>query len=180
MLNSIIIIPGQALQSGFCIYIQEVLHDKKVLGYYVGMTGDNHYPSARSPFHRLAGHFDRASKTTQRQLGKAIDLLLKEHNILLSDLTIRMHYYPISGFEPITNASNKKGADDYFKLPRFATELFAYKTRRRQVLALENHVIWLFGQMPEKLLNRTYGIEKEPNDAELVGILAAVTLSFLI
>lgn len=175
MSPSIITIPGQALQSGFCVYIQEVLHGGKPLGYYVGMIGDNHYPSARSPFHRLAGHFDRAARSTQRQLGKAIDALLVEHNLDLPDITLRMYYYPISGFTPIPGISNKKGADNYFGLPKFATELLAYRSRRREVLTLENHLIWMFHQGALNLLNKTPGAENLFDDEEMVEIVGTVS-----
>jgi hypothetical protein len=176
---SIITIPGQALQSGFCVYVQEVLHDENSLGYYVGMTGDNHYPSARSPFHRLAGHFDRAARSTQRQLGRAIDALLTTHGLDLSDLTLRMHYYPISGFEPIKEASNKKGSANYFKLPQFAAKLLAYRNRRREVLTLENHIIWLFHQGSLNILNKTGGAENVFDDEEeLMEIVDTVSATF--
>jgi hypothetical protein len=178
MSPSIITIPGQALQSGFCVYIQEVLHNEKALGYYVGMTGDNHYPSARSPFHRLAGHFDRAAGSTQRQLGKAIDALLSNHGLHLPDITLRMHYYPISGFKPIKAASNKKGSANYFKLAKFDQERTAYQDRRRQVLALENHLIWMFRQGPHKLLNKTTGAPGVADDEELQEIVRTVKISF--
>lgn len=178
MSPSIITIPGQALQSGFCVYVQEVLHNDQALGYYVGMTGDNHYPSARSPFHRLAGHFDRASRSTQRQLGKAIDALLVAHNLDLPDITLRMHYYPISGFTAIPEASNKKGADNYFGLPEFATELLVYRNRRREVLALENHLIHLFKTRSRQLLNKTSGSAQAPEEKELLKIVRAVQHAF--
>jgi hypothetical protein len=103
------------------------------VAYYVGMTGDNHYPSARSPFHRLAGHFDRAAKSTQRQLSDAIEDKLGD--LELANLTIKMHYYPISGFVPIEEAINKMGPD-HFTAPRFAEALAAYRLRHKEVLGL--------------------------------------------
>lgn len=173
-----IIIPGRSLVSGFCVYIHEIIGpDGQALAYYVGMTGDNHYPSARSPFHRLAGHFDRAAKSTQAQLANALREKLVEHHI--SDLTIKMHYYPISGYEPIAGATNKKGSGTYFGLPQFARKLQAYYKRRNMVLQLENHIITLFSASNLLLLNKKIVTTEQPQQKELRKIIEDVRERFL-
>ena len=73
--------------------------------YYVGMTGDNHYPSARSILHRLSGHIDLSKQSTQSQLQLAIlDLFGKKKGQRLTlgelkTLQIKLHHWAIPGFE---------------------------------------------------------------------------------
>lgn len=64
-------IDGALFNDGFSIYLME-LTDGSNTFYYVGMTGDSYYPSVRSAFHRLGGHFDRAAHYKQNQLGAHI------------------------------------------------------------------------------------------------------------
>lgn len=172
-----ITIPGRALQSGFCLYVHEILNvQNQAIAYYIGMTGDNHYPSARSPFHRLAGHFDRSGGSTQRQLGNALESQLGSH--ALEDLTIKMHYYHITGFAPIEGATNKKGPN-HFTAPQFANKLTAYKRRRKQVLGLENYIIALFRSRNILLLNKTTTSATRPMDDDLMGIVLDIDKRFL-
>ena len=96
-------IDGALFDEGFCIYLME-LKDGADTFFYVGMTGDNYYPSARSAFHRLSGHFDRAERSTQNQLGKHIG-----ERGSYAGIKLKMHYFPIEGFIPIEGASKKKG-----------------------------------------------------------------------
>jgi hypothetical protein len=174
---STITIPGKALQSGFCLYIHEIVNAQgSPVAYYVGITGDNHYPSARSPFHRLAGHFDRAAGSTQRQLGNAIESKFEDY--LLEDLTIKMHYYSITGFAPITGATNKKGVN-HFSSPRFADKLTEFRIRRKEVLDLENWVISLFRDQDLLLLNKTTTPANRPTQPDLLAIAADITTRFL-
>lgn len=148
----------------------------RCLAYYVGMTGDNYYPSARSAFHRLAGHFDRASRTTQRQLGNGIDRQLANYN--LNDLVIKMHHYAIDGFVPIEGASNKKGPD-HFSKPKFTEQYAAYRTRRSAVHQLEQYVIHLFHQADVKVFNKNVRQANLPKNGDLVSIANDVKRRFL-
>jgi hypothetical protein len=66
-----ITIPASALNPGFSVYVLEIACNKEYR-YYVGMTGDGHFPSARSSFSRLAGHFDTNKSSTQAQLKKEL------------------------------------------------------------------------------------------------------------
>jgi hypothetical protein len=71
--NTYLEIDGRFLVPGVSIYLLEVeCRYKKYSGkyFYVGMTGDNYYPSARSAMHRLAGHIEKAKPSTQNQLSK--------------------------------------------------------------------------------------------------------------
>ena len=52
--------------------------DRKQKWYYIGMTGDPYYPSARAAFHRISGHLELSSSSTQNQL----QIALKENGIV--------------------------------------------------------------------------------------------------
>jgi len=60
-------IPGSFLVPGFCIYVLEIVKEKQKW-FYIGMTGDPHYPSARSAYYRLVGHLELNQRSTQNQL----------------------------------------------------------------------------------------------------------------
>jgi hypothetical protein len=142
--KNIIEITGASLIPSFSVYVLEVTKEKEKW-YYVGMTGDNHYPSARSPFHRLSGHLELVSTSTQNQLRGYIASKifgLKETKELnsghLNQIDIRMHHFPIDGFTPWNfggmhkeNLSkNQKHYDDY-------------KLKQRSVARIEERVIGL-------------------------------------
>jgi hypothetical protein len=73
---------------------------------YVGMTGDRKHPMARSPFYRMAGHFNQLSASTENQIIKGIrehcDISDKDQAGLvakLEQLIITYHAYPLTPFE---------------------------------------------------------------------------------
>ena len=90
-------IKGNMLMPGFSIYLLEI-RDRGKLFYYVGMTGDPYFPSARSAFHRLSGHLELTANSTQNQLiiGIKEQMELKDEDFV--NLQIKMHHFPISGF----------------------------------------------------------------------------------
>ena len=95
-------IPGSFLVPGFSIYVLEIRKENEKW-FYIGMTGDPHYPSARAAFPRIAGHLELSTRSTQNQLRIA----MKEKLGVLTDddfkkTTIKMHHYPIEGFKRIT------------------------------------------------------------------------------
>ena len=47
---------GNLLMAGFSIYLVEIINNDKKW-FYIGMTGDNHYQSARSAFSPLIRSF---------------------------------------------------------------------------------------------------------------------------
>lgn len=172
-------IDGAFFNEGFCIYLMELLMElkdnvKEHTFLYVGMTGDNYYPSARSAFHRLSGHFDRAERSTQNQLGKHIG----ERNSY-AGIKLKMHYFPIEGFIPIEGASNKKGDKDYFLQPKFAEPYRKYKDTQSRVAKLEKHIIFKLrshfkGVEPSPLVNQTKGAEWKHVDKKYQGIVDKV------
>jgi hypothetical protein len=94
---------GELLYPSFSIYLFEIFEGRNKY-YYVGMTGDRHYPSARSILHRLAGHIDLTKRSRQSQLLQGINKLFGkkgEHLTLteLKTLKIKLHHWPIEGFE---------------------------------------------------------------------------------
>lgn len=144
-------IPGSFLVPGFCIYVLEIVKEKQKW-FYIGMTGDPHYPSARSAYYRLVGHLELNKKSTQNQLRVA----LKEKIGINSEedfknVSIKMHHYPIPGFKKL----NAKLSDiEVVKQLKLTQEYKDYKIIQQQVLALENVLIF---ELKDKLLNKTKG-----------------------
>jgi hypothetical protein len=145
-------IPGSFLVPGFSIYVLEIIKEKEKW-YYIGMTGDPHYPSARAAFPRIAGHLELSERSTQNQLRIA----LKEKLGIVTDdelrnLTIRMHHFPIDGFKRITNEKLDNETMIRLKLTPAYKE---YKKKQQQILTLENALIF---ELKDKLLNKTEGV----------------------
>ncbi|MEN9303967.1 MAG: hypothetical protein RL264_2396 [Bacteroidota bacterium] len=138
---------GLALHPTFSVYLFEIEKEKQKY-FYVGMTGDSHYPSARSILHRLAGHIDLSSRSTQSQFIKALKEKVFDKEELnredLTQLTIQLHYWPVEGFTPFS--------EDAFKnLDKTSAD---YKAIQTKVLALESKII---GEYHDRLLNKTKG-----------------------
>jgi len=68
---------GELLNPSFSIYLFEIRKGSKKF-FYIGMTGDSHYPSARSILHRLSGHIDLRKKSTQSQFLMRINELFNK------------------------------------------------------------------------------------------------------
>ena len=95
---------GELLHPSFSVYLFEIWKENE-MHFYVGMTGDHHYPSARSILHRLSGHIDLSKRSTQSQLQGALlklfqlnkgeSLSLKQ----LKTLRIKLHHWPIGGYQ---------------------------------------------------------------------------------
>lgn len=93
---SCIAFTGLALYPTFSIYLLEIMKDSKRF-FYVGMTGDAHYPSARSILHRLAGHIDLGKRSTQSQFIKGLREQVFQNKETLTEadwasLDIKLHY----------------------------------------------------------------------------------------
>jgi len=144
-------ISGSLLLPGFSIYVLEIRKEKQKW-FYIGMTGDPHYPSARSAFYRLVGHLELNKRSTQNQLRIA----MKEKLGINSDddfknITIKMYHYPIPGFKKLSDKlSDKEEVKRLKKTPAYKE----YKEIQQKVLALENALIF---ELKEKLLNKTGG-----------------------
>lgn len=145
---------GLALHPTFSVYLFEIKKEDQKY-FYVGMTGDSHYPSARSILHRLAGHIDLSSRSTQSKFLDAIKLQLfkkkdkkeKLEREELAQLSIQLHHWPIEGFTPFS--------EDAFKnLDKTSADYKAYKAIQTKVLALESKII---GEYNDLLLNKTKG-----------------------
>lgn len=89
----------------YYVYFVTLLGDDRKM-VYVGMTGDRKHRIARSPFYRMAGHFNQLSASTENQIIKGIR---SAYNIddqdqtglvkKLERLKITYHAYPLSPFE---------------------------------------------------------------------------------
>ena len=155
---------GLALHPTFSVYLFEIEKEKQKY-FYVGMTGDSHYPSARSILHRLAGHIDLSSRSTQSQFIKALKEKVFDKEELnrekLAQLTIQLHHWPIEGF---TSLNNKDG---FKNLDKSSADYKAYKAIQTKVLALESKII---GEYNDRLLNKTKGDSNAEIEVEFQGI----------
>lgn len=147
---SCIAFSGLALHPSFLIYLIEIRRGRECF-FYVGMTGDSHYPSARSILHRLAGHIDLGKRSTQSQFIKGLREQVFQNKETLTEadwasLDIKLHYWPISGFEPWKGSLRtlNKQTEEYQK----------YKEIQTQVMALEQKII---GDFRHRLLNKGKG-----------------------
>lgn len=152
-------VPGAFLVPGFSIYVLEIIREKEKW-FYIGMTGDPHYPSARAAFHRLSGHLELTKRSTQNQLQIALkEKLGVESDDDLRKFTIKMHHYPVDGFERITDAVLDNETLKELKKTRVYKE---YKEIQRNVLTLDNALIY---ELQGKLLNKSSG--KKVNESEI-------------
>lgn len=140
---------GLALNPCFSIYLFEISKGEKKF-FYVGMTGDSHYPSARSILHRLAGHIDLGPNSKQSQFITALKndvfgskTITQEQ---LREINIKLHHFPIQGFKPWRSS--------FKELDKNHQDYKAYKTIQEKVLNLENKII---SDFKLKLLNKTKG-----------------------
>ena len=144
-------IPGSFLVPGFSIYVLEIGKEKEKW-FYIGMTGDPHYPSARSAYYRLVGHLELNKRSTQNQLRIAMrEKLGINSDDDFKNVTIKMHHYPIPGFK---KASVKLSDNEAVKQLKHTQEYKDYKEIQQKVLALENALII---ELKDKLLNKTKG-----------------------
>ena len=148
---------GEMLNPGFSIYMFELIHNRGERFYYLGMTGDNYYPSARSAIHRLSGHFERAKKSTQNQMNIKLE---KSEELNPEELEIKMHHWSIDGFK------KWEGSLKNFKPDQLSTKdkssYDEYKQKQREVLKLENALIhYLKNDLDVNIINRTGGVQDD-------------------
>ncbi|WP_299221849.1 hypothetical protein [uncultured Aquimarina sp.] len=145
-----ITIPSKLLTPSFSIYLLVIYTETKENFFYVGMTGDIVYPSARSAFHRLSGHLELSKKSTQNQLKNALDKLPDSS-------TIVMHHFPIEGFKKWNGSLSWK----IFKREKETNkrkEYENYKKNQQRVFKLEKAIIKrLYDKLGEQLLNKDIG-----------------------
>jgi hypothetical protein len=152
---------GLALNPCFSIYLFEVEQNGESAEkfFYVGMTGDSHYPSARSILHRLGGHIDLGKRSTQSQFIKALkEKVFRKEAITEEDLAsiqINLHHWPIPGF---THWDGDKQ-----NLDKESIKYKEYKKHQKAVLKLENKIIFDF---KDRLMNETKGVKYETIENE--------------
>jgi hypothetical protein len=144
---------GLARHPTFSIYLFDIKKGTEKF-FYIGMTGDGHYPSARSILHRLAGHIDLGKKSTQSQFIKRLKekVFRGKEKLTAEDwetLHIKLHHWAIPGFETWEG--------DFRELNKNSDAYQKYKSAQSSVLYLEKKIIGDFGK---RLLNRTKGNSK--------------------
>ena len=149
---------GELLNPSFSIYLFEIKKGAKK-HFYIGMTGDNHYPSARSILHRLGGHIDLGKRSTQSQFLIALKSLFrktKEEYLTLNELKsldIKLHHWSIEGFE--------RWDGDMKIIDKEGIKYQVYDNKRKKVSNLEDEMIKDFSS--KYLLNKSAA----GSDAEL-------------
>lgn len=151
-------IDGKMLVSGFSLYVLEIIYLQKKY-FYIGITGDPVYESARSAFYRLSGHLEYKNKrSTQNQLYKALTKIFKAQNHVewekcISKTKIVMHRFSIDGFE--AKAVTQRASDNY-------------KLKQRELARVEDNVIYelreIFGKAGDRILNRTKVVKKREHE----------------
>jgi hypothetical protein len=154
---------GLALHPAFSIYLFKIEKGKEKF-FYVGMTGDGHYPSARSILHRLAGHIDLGKKSTQSQFMTGLKKVVFEGKKTLTaedweTLHIKLHHWPIPGFEPWEG--------DLSNLDKESSAYKKYKETQSEVLNLEKMIIAKLGP---KLFNGRGGKTSLEPEAKYLSI----------
>lgn len=132
---------GKMLKPEFSVYLFEI-KTKADRYFYVGMTGDGYYPSARSAIHRLSGHFERNIRSTQNQVSLAIS---KNGKLNLEDAKITMHHWPIPGFEVWSEPLKGFKPERLKDLQR--KKYKKYQLERNKILKLEQYLIWFVNSM---------------------------------
>lgn len=142
-------IDGKLLVSGFSVYVLEIQYARKNY-FYIGITGDPVYESARSAFYRLCGHLEHKNKkSTQNQLYKALTKIFaaKTHaecEACIAKTKIVMHSFSLGGF--VAPEKTMKASEPYKRL-------------QHEVARVENNVVMLARMMmektPERILNKT-------------------------
>lgn len=143
---------GAMLKPGFSVYLFVITARKKKF-YYVGMTGDGFYPSARSAIHRLSGHFELRNKSTQNQMKK----VFFTENEGWGVSSVAMYHFPIKGFRPLSGKKKNINSGKLKGKKKEKNEI--YKETRKKVHDFEEYLIYrLRKKMTERCLNKT----KEP------------------
>jgi len=145
-------ISGSMLVPSFSIYLLEIIYKGDKL-FYVGMTGDPFYPSARAAFHRISGHLELSKHSTQNQLMLALRLKgIKDDE--LHKISITMHYYPIEGFKKWPYADMKA---DTIKSNQKTSAYKEYKKIQEKVEDFEDALIYELRKNKINILNKTDG-----------------------
>lgn len=148
---------GGFLIPGFSIYLLEISKGEEKF-FYIGMTGDPFYPSARSGFHRLAGHLEKAERSTQNQLWIGLKNEVGVNDVSdFRSLKIKMHHFPVPGF---IKWSGQNMHHKSIKANSQSKEYKDYKKLQEKVLELENALIYKF---QKTLLNKTAYKKSEYN-----------------
>lgn len=145
-------ISGSMLVPGFSIYMLEIIYKGEKL-FYIGMTGDPFYPSARAAFHRISGHLELSKHSTQNQLMLALRLKgIKDDEY--HKISITMHHYPIDGFKKWPYADMKA---DTIKSNKKTSAYIEYQKVQQKVENLEDALIYELRKNNINILNKTDG-----------------------
>ena len=97
---TIIELQPEWFKMGYYVYIVVIEYKAKKY-FYVGMTGDRKYETARSPFYRMGGHFSQIKSSTQNQVIKGLQNILGITNVesALPDMRFTYYSYLIDSFD---------------------------------------------------------------------------------
>lgn len=157
---------GLALNPTFSIYMFEIEKEDNKF-FYIGMTGDHYYPSARSILHRLAGHITIRESTQNQFINALKNIVLNNVEKLtlenLATLKIKLHHWPIAGFK------TWNGSLTSFDIT--SNEYKMYKKSQSEIMQLEQKII---GDFNKKLLNKTKGKSELKIDKKYIAIYCSI------
>lgn len=84
-------------EEGYYVYVY-ILQKANRKFYYVGMTGDRKYQTARSPFYRMCGHFSKLNSSNENQIIKGIKEKFSfkgEVSDLLPKIKMSVHFFKL-------------------------------------------------------------------------------------
>ncbi len=155
---------GAFLVPGFSVYLFKISKQSGEKYYYVGMTGDSFYASARSALHRLAGHIDKAKASTQNQFRKGLQKIFgkKKDEFPTDDelrsLTVELHHWAIPGFKEWESGFKDFDPSDFKLNSKAYKDYNSYKNKQGKVLELEQEIIYLLkDKFDGRCLNETNG-----------------------
>jgi hypothetical protein len=89
---TIIELQPEWFKMGYYVYIVLIQYKSKKY-FYIGMTGDRKYKTARSPFYRMGGHFSQLKSSTQNQIIKGLQNKLSIDDVETALPNMRFTYY---------------------------------------------------------------------------------------
>lgn len=87
-----IVLRREWFEMGYYVYVV-VIRDKDKRYFYVGMTGDRNYTTARSPFYRMSGHFAQSSTSTQNQILESLKVIFPIDGVDFALQNVDIVYY---------------------------------------------------------------------------------------
>lgn len=122
---TIIELKPEWFKSGYYVYIVVIEYEQQKY-FYIGMTGDRKYQTARSPFYRMGGHFNQLESSTQNQIVKGIrkKLGIADVEAVLTEMKFTYYCYLIEAFDKNDSNLHKIKRNKAEKIESYLIEKF--------------------------------------------------------